>query len=149
MDMKKQPGISIAAIMLMEEKFKRVKSIPKQLDVNVDFSLKHEKILKTNKANITITTKVTGNSKELIKETNSHIAYELEFDFIGVFSVVSGEENMELDNFVKHNAAAIMIPYIREHISSTTQKSGLGSVYLKPLNIMALFSEKNAMQETE
>jgi preprotein translocase subunit SecB len=148
MDMSKQPGINIISIILTNEKFERVKIVPKNIDVNVHFDLRYEKYLDSNMNSLLIKTTVKGKSKDIIAETNDDIAYLLEFDYIGMFSIINVEENMPMDTFLKNSAAAIMFPYIREHISSITQKAGLGAVYLKPINIMALIQQSKEDDES-
>ncbi|HHY59392.1 MAG TPA: hypothetical protein GX504_02135 [Clostridia bacterium] len=62
----------------------------------------------------------------------------LEGAFVGFFSVIKGSENMEMERFMEAHAPALMFPYIREHISTVTQKAGVKPVLLPPLNIKAL-----------
>jgi preprotein translocase subunit SecB len=149
MDMSKQPGINILAIILLKESFYRVKAMPKAVDVNIEFNSVHEKVADSDNTQLIIKTKLVGKSSEIIKETNDNIAYVLEFDYVGVFTILPGEENMPMDEFIINNAAAIMIPYIREHISSITQKASIGTIYLKPINVVALLNKNKLDNKSE
>lgn len=42
------------------------------------------------------------------------------------------------DLFARQNAVAIMFPYVREAISSLTGKGSAGSVFIPPINVVAL-----------
>ncbi len=48
---------------------------------------------------------------------------------------------MDLNQFADNNAGAIIFPYIREIIASTTLKSGINPIILQPLNIPALIKQ--------
>ncbi|WP_372997002.1 protein-export chaperone SecB [Lutispora sp.] len=137
MDINKQPGIKVNGIILVSEKFSREPDISSDLKTTVDFDINLNKIENTDKFNVILTTSVKGMSEE--KEV-----FNLECTFVGLFNYINGEENMEMDDFAKHNAPAIMFPYIREHISSITQKSGIKPIYLAPINVVALLSEKES-----
>jgi preprotein translocase subunit SecB len=41
---------------------------------------------------------------------------------------------LNLDQFGHVNAAAIIYPYIREHLSNLSAKAGLGLIFLPPVN---------------
>jgi preprotein translocase subunit SecB len=61
---------------------------------------------------------------------------------VGIFSVIPESSNMDLEYFAQNNAPALMFPYIREIIATTTLKAGLPSVLLPPLNIHAIINHK-------
>ncbi len=65
--------------------------------------------------------------------------------FVGFFSVIEGEENMEIEQYMQNHSPALMFPYIREHISTVTQKAGIKPVFLAPVNVLALL--KNAQSQ--
>lgn len=64
--------------------------------------------------------------------------------FIGFFSVIIGEENMNIQHYLVNNSPGLMFPYIREHVSSITQKSGIKPILLPPLNVVALIKGNEA-----
>ena len=51
---------------------------------------------------------------------------------------------MSLNEFIKVNAPALMMPYIRETISNITIRSGLKPVIIPPINIISMAKEKTA-----
>jgi preprotein translocase subunit SecB len=68
--------------------------------------------------------------------------YDSEISYIGIFGSLEGSENMSLEEFLANNAAALLMPYIRESISSFSAKAGLPVVYLPPINIVALMKQQ-------
>lgn len=52
----------------------------------------------------------------------------------GVFEK-SGDSPLDLEQFGQVNGAAIIYPYIREHLSSLSAKAGLGLIFLPPVNL--------------
>lgn len=75
-------------------------------------------------------------------EHNDEEVFRLQCKHIGKFSVDTDNENMELQTFIENNSVAIMFPYIREHITSVTQKAGIQPIVLPPINIRALLNNK-------
>lgn len=138
MDKTKQPGINFDAIILVEEKFWRNHDVPDNPDLlfNVEMNLNiQEESCNTQ----LITTLIMKNEeKEVLK---------LESTFVGLFSINKENENMDMERYLKNNSPALMFPYIREHISAITQKSGVGPVLLPPINILALINQKNETQD--
>jgi preprotein translocase subunit SecB len=55
---------------------------------------------------------------------------------IGIFEK-KGESVIDLENFGNVNGAAIIYPYIREHLTSLSVKAGVGIILLPPTNFAA------------
>ena len=144
MDKKKQPGISFNAIILVEEKFWRKPFLPEKLNIDVEFKSKRT-IDKSNneKGIIEIETFLT------LVDSDKEAFVRLETKFVGQFSVIESEQNMEIEHFLKHNAPALIFPYIREHISSVTSRAGISPVILPPMNIVAILNRKRENQLKE
>lgn len=132
MDINKQPGISFDTIFLKDLVFSRTPNIN-----NVDLDIRF-------------------NSKSTINEEKTKLFYELDcaivdknksFDLkccmIGLFSIIEGSENMDLNAFSKNNAPALMLPYIRELVTTTTIRAGLTPVIFPPINIVSLLENNN------
>ncbi len=52
---------------------------------------------------------------------------------VGVFEKF-GDSILDLENFGNVNGAAILFPYIREHLTNLTSKAGLGLIIIPPFN---------------
>lgn len=137
MDM--QPGISFCNIFLVKEGFERASKIPDSIKVNVEFEFNSFPVDGKYAAELkTILACVDGNDKN---------ALNLEFVYIAIFDTIKGQENLEIEEFMHHNAPAIMFPYVREHIYNVTQRSGIKPILLPPVNISALIKYKAAEVE--
>lgn len=136
MDKNKQPGISFNSIMLVKEGFWRDYDVPEETipDFNIGFGWS----VQENNYIVELST-----SLRLLHQEQEKL--KLDSTFIGVFSVIDNNENMNIEEYIKSNSAALMFPYIREHISTITQKAGIRPVLLPPINVVALIkkSENN------
>mgnify|MGYP000980443844 CR=1 FL=1 len=135
MDKTKQPGISFDDIILAEEEFWRDYNVPAKLEVRLDIDLN------VNTANNIAEMKTV---LKLIPDNKEQESLRLICKFVGFFSVIPGEENMDIEQYLMKNAPALMFPYIREHIYTITQKSGIPAIRIPPLNVMALLENKKA-----
>lgn len=134
MDKGKQPGIGFDGIMLVKEEFYRKQNIPNENEIDLNLKVNVGKN-KDGKSVVELTANLS------IKEGGNECA-NLSTTFIGLFSVISGSENMGVEEYLETNAVALMFPYIREHVSAITLKAGMDPVYLPPINVPALIREK-------
>ncbi len=132
MDKDKQPGINYDGIILVEEKFWRDYEVPDGSEIKFDINVSKNNIGREYNVEIESILKLIYEDKEVLS---------IESTFVGFFSVIEGKENMDIESFIKYNAVSFMIPYIREHISSITMKSGINPILLPPMNIYALYDD--------
>lgn len=127
----KQSGFTIKKLLLLESNFKRVinvefdkKKVQTTLDINPEVAV--------NENIITVVESVS--LKQKVGDTEQ---VTVNVKMVGVFE--SNGENTEikdLNTFGKINGAAIIFPYIREHISNLSLKAGLGNLVLPPINFV-------------
>jgi preprotein translocase subunit SecB len=133
MDINKQPGIKVEAIILAESFFKRQPVIPDKINNIINFNVKNT---------VTPDNKRLFTEVETLLNTNDDPIHG-KFVFIGVFSTEE-DTNMDLLEFAQSSAPAIIFPYIREEIHSRYLKSGLPNLgVIPPVNIMALTKSAN------
>ena len=123
-----ESGFRILNILLLESSFNRIESVEFN---NPD--IKQE-------INVEVNVNVNGNTVAVTDQ----IVYKQIFNdieqvsavikMIGVFEKV-GESPLDLEKFGQVNGAAIIFPYIREHLSSLSAKAGLGLIFLPPVNL--------------
>lgn len=136
MDKIKQPGISVDAIFLRKITFERKPQINSR-EINTDF--KSVINFSKNKKNLTY---------ELICNiSDKNKSFNLECSMIGLFSYLTDKKNLDLEIFSQNNAPAIIMPYLREVVTATSTRAGLSPIILPPINIIALF--KNRQKQTE
>jgi len=132
MDTEKQPGISFDGIILAKENFWRDYSVPEEatpdMSINVSWNNQGDHWV----------TEFTFSLRLIHEEVT---ALQLDSTFVGLFSVIEGSENMEMERFMQNHSPALMFPYIREHISTITQKAGIKPVLLAPVNVLAILKE--------
>lgn len=133
MDKTKQPGIEFNGIILVKEEFWRDYDVPRDSKIHLDLEAGNIEMQGDYSVEVNSTLILTKEDKEVLT---------LKSKFIGFFSTVKGKENMDIEEYVKYNSVALMFPYIREHISAITVKSGIEPIFLPPVNVVALL-EKN------
>jgi len=131
MDITKQPGISFDGIILVKETFWREVNVPDNsaVELNVDMNLN---ITEDSSTNLLVTTVLMKHGEDVV--------LKLETNFVGFFSI-KGDQNMDMEKYLKTNSAALMFPFVREHIATITQKAGVGPVLLPPINIIAMINQ--------
>jgi preprotein translocase subunit SecB len=122
-----QSGFKINNLLLLESNFSRIINVtfdnPKviqSIDVDVQIEVND---------NTVIVTEVVKYNQIFndIQEVSATIK------MVGVFEKF-GDSVLDLENFGNINGAAIIFPYIREHLTSLTSKAGLGLIIIPPFN---------------
>jgi preprotein translocase subunit SecB len=134
MDKDKQPGISFDSIMLVKEIFWRDHYVPIKSEVLLEIGHNWDRKDDKYTSELQVFLKLVSEDKVVLK---------LESTFIGVFTVIEGEQNMEIKDYINKMSPALMFPYIREHVSSITQKAGIKPIYLPPVNVLALMKDSD------
>ncbi len=132
MDKERQPGIRTIAIMLVDNKFTRYPEVSQSVQTDLRFEYTYS-CFDDGKGQGELSLKTTGKNSE-----NNTIAYEAEIRYVGIFQVDQNAENMMIDEFMKSFAPAHIFPYLREFLSSLSNRAGLPTILLPPMNILAL-----------
>jgi preprotein translocase subunit SecB len=121
-------GFRIANLILLESNFKRIpnvtfnnESIKQNINVDVKVNVKENIVYVTEKIDYT-------QSLNEVEEVNCTI------EMAGVFEKIGDTPIADLAQFGYINGAAIIFPYIREHLSNLSAKAGLGLIILPPVN---------------
>jgi len=81
---------------------------------------------------------------------NDDISSPFNFELIyeGYFKFESSEEiiDEEIKKLGSINCAAIIFPYIREHLADLTRRSGLPPYHLPPINFVKLYKERTKVR---
>lgn len=130
-------GFRIANLILLESNFKRIANvtfnnpnIKQDIKVDVNVQVKDKIVFVTETINY-------SQSFNEVEEVNCTIV------MAGLFEKVGDTLLEDLEQFGYINGAAIIFPYIREHLSSLSAKAGLGLILLHPVN----FTRKTKTQE--
>jgi len=125
-----ESGFRIHNILLIESNFSRIDTVAfnnpeiKQ-NVNIDGAVN------INPENNMISVKQTLHYSQ---EFNGVEQVTATISMIGVFEKY-GDSPLNLEQFGRVNGAAIVYPYIREHLSNLSAKAGLGLIFLPPVNL--------------
>lgn len=128
-------GFNVLNIILVESTFTRVNqvvfdqaTIQNDMDIHVDTAVNGEQI------NVAETVTIT-------QKCNDVEQVKIKVRMVGLFEHF-GEISLPLETFGKINGAAIIFPYIREHITSLSQKAGLPPIILPTVNFANTTEEK-------
>lgn len=122
-----ESGFRINNLLLLESNFNRISNVSfnnpdKEQIINVDVEVN----IKDN--NIYVTEQIT--LKHLLADIEE-VSYIVKM--VGVFEKI-GDSKLDMEEFGRVNGAAIIFPYIREHITNLSAKAGLGLLILPPMN---------------
>lgn len=127
---KMESGFRIQDLILLESTFSRID--------NVDFETQD-----APKFNIDTHVSVDGAIINVIEEvllvqkSGGIDQFVFKVRMAGVFEQIGESEIKDKELFGSINGAAIIYPYIREHITSVALKAGLGPLILPPVNFAA------------
>lgn len=132
---KTKSGFCVESILLTESQFSR--------KANIDFANSKQEITfetgvgsKDNIVNVKLTTSVTNKLQD-------EVQYKIEVTMVGVFKRDGESKITNNDDFGRINGAAIIFPFVREHIANIALKAGLGSIILPPVNFTEVNKDKN------
>lgn len=120
-------GFVINGLLLLESNFKRVSNVRFGEAVQTDMHVNTEVQTEDNSVMVLETVKI---SQKYEKMEQVSIMVKM----AGIFERVGESELEDLEQFGKVNGAAIVFPYIREHITNLSLKAGLPSIIIPPIN---------------
>jgi len=121
MDKSKQPGIRFVRVFLSKLNYELPQVKPDEFEYNLKFfdTFKIEE-------------------KTLIFTLTIKLYDKFQLELTGLFETIEGEENLDLEQFAKVNAPALLMPFAREIISNITSRTPLPYLLLPPINIIAI-----------
>lgn len=131
-----ESGFRINNLILLESNFNRVsivtfnnEDVKQNINVDVNVRVSEKTVFVTEKIDYS----QIFNDIEEVKCT---------IVMAGVFEKIGDTELADLEQFGKINGAAIIFPYIREHLSNLSYKAGLGLIVLPPINFTNSLEKK-------
>ena len=122
-----QSGFKINNLLLLESTFSRIINVTfdnpdvvQKIDVDVNVSVNENTVVVTEEIKYNQTFNDVQEVSAIIK-------------MVGVFEKF-GDSILDLESFGNVNGAAIIFPYIREHLTNLTSKAGLGLIIIPPFN---------------
>jgi len=120
-------GFQIKNLILIESSSFRVNSVTFDESVESDFNINVE---------VAVNDKVITVAEEavFIQKYQEVEQVKIKVKMIGVFECIGNSPLTNYEEFGRVNGAAIIFPYIREHITNISLKSGIGAIILPPVN---------------
>ena len=122
-----ESGFKINNLLLLESTFTRIVNVTfdnpdviQNIDVDVQVTVNENIVVVTEEIKYNQTINDVEEVSAIIK-------------MVGVFEKF-GESILDLEYFGNVNGAAIIFPYIREHLTNLTSKAGLGLIIIPPFN---------------
>ena len=129
-------GFAIENLILLESTFRRVDTVSFDDDVRNNLNINTEVGVQGNVINVVETVSV----EQMHGETKQ---VEVSVKMVGVFRKEGETEISDLESFGHINGAAIIFPYIREHITTLSLKAGLNPLIIPPVN----FTKREYLQK--
>ena len=123
---KMESGFRIKNLFLLESNFKRLNAVQFEGDMP---ELKIETEVGVQDKVIAVVETVT-----VTKKYNDIEQFSFLVKMIGFFECIGESSLIDYDDFGSVNGAAIIFPYIREHITNLSLKAGLNPIVLPPVN---------------
>ena len=125
---KMESGFRIKNLFLLESNFKRLNNVQFEgdmpelkIDINTEVGVQGKVI--SVEETVTITQKY-----------NDIEQFSFSVKMAGLFECIGDSSLTDYDDFGRVNGAAIIFPYIREHITNLSLKAGLNPIVLPPVN---------------
>lgn len=123
-----ESGFQITNLILLESTFKRIPNISFNAP-NVHQETKVDVNVSVNNNTVFVNEKV-----EYIQTLNDVEEINCSIVMVGIFEKIGESKLDDLEQFGNINGAAIIFPYIREHLTNLSAKAGLGLIILPPVN---------------
>lgn len=73
--------------------------------------------------------------------------YAVVASYLGRFRFGELPEGLSKQSFIERNAAAIMLPYVREAIGNLTSRGAYGPLFLPPINVVAMLDREKDRED--
>ena len=120
-------GFKINNLILVESIFSRINNVIFGEDVENNLNINTE--VSVNDKIITVSEEVN-----VVQKNKGIEQLKFKVKMIGIFECIGDSQIKDFDEFGKINGAAIIFPYIREHITNISLKAGIGALILPPVN---------------
>ena len=125
----------LKSLTLVESNFKRETKIDfsdEEIKNSVDIDIQHA--VNDNEIIVYLEVKLIGKLKR-------SKLFSFSTKYVGQFE--KGDESiLPVEKFVEANGPAIIYPFVREHIATTSLKAGMNPILLPPVNFVKLNSER-------
>ena len=136
MENKGQSGFKIQNIILLEVNFKRINEVKFGDDLDNNLNINIEVNLAGDIVNVVETANFVQKNNDGIEQVIIMVK------MIGIFQREGDAAISDMDKFGQINGAAIIFPFIREHISNLSLKACIPAIMLPPVNFVSLYERR-------
>ena len=122
-------GFKIKNLLLVKSSFLRSNDVKFEKDVISDLNLGVEVSVEKNIITVAETVYFTQKYND-VEQVN------IEVKMVGIFECIGETLLKDYEEFGRINGAAIIFPYIREHITTLSLKAGIGVIIIPPINFV-------------
>ncbi len=122
-----ESGFTINNLILVESSFRRIENVDFSDTVENELNIGTEVAVQDNDIIVAETVTIVQKNEEK-EQVNVRVK------MVGMFKKVGASDITDLEEFGRVNGAAIIYPYIREHITNLSIKAGIGAIILPPVN---------------
>lgn len=141
MDTAKEPGILFLGVVVERIRFDDIPSgVAVPQDVQYQIGIQRREFDEGKTAEITLNMRVFGGA-DVAK-------FNLEVSVSARFQPDEENANMALSEFLRSQAPALVMPFVRELVANITFRSRRGLVLLPPINVLALVQREEAERAT-
>lgn len=132
-----ESGFIFNRLILLESSFQRNEILSDAEKPNNSFDLNVE--VATMEDGIAVSEEV-----KISQEINGVKQFDISVKMVGVFQRKGESSLTDDEEFGKINGAAIIFPFIREHVANIAMKGGLGALLIPPVNFTAYNNDSKA-----
>ena len=125
----KNSGFKIKNLLLVKSSFLRSNDVKFEKDVISDLNIGVEVSVEKNIITVAETVYFTQKYND-VEQVN------IEVKMVGIFECIGETLLKDYEEFGRINGAAIIFPYIREHITTLSLKAGIGVIIIPPINFV-------------
>ena len=122
-------GFKIKNLLLVKSSFLRSNDVKFEKDVISDLNIGVEVSVEKNIITVAETVYFTQKYND-VEQVN------IEVKMVGIFECIGETLLKDYEEFGRINGAAIIFPYIREHITTLSLKAGIGVIIIPPINFV-------------
>lgn len=122
-------GFKIKNLLLVKSSFLRSNDVKFEKDVISDLNIGVEVSVEKNIITVAETVYFTQKYND-VEQVN------IEVKMVGIFECIGETLLKDYEEFGRINGAAIIFPYIREHITTLSSKAGIGVIIIPPINFV-------------
>ena len=128
-----ESGFHVSNLLLLESQFNRINRVQFNEETFANLIPKIGVAVDVHGNQITVTEEVT-----VSQEIDGKTQFSFFVKMVGVFERIGESLLTDGEKFGRVNGAAIIFPYIREHITALSLKAGLEPIILPPINFTCI-----------